>query len=72
MDDPQFADRFTWLPKEDYDADLLPFPVKWVGEPLPPPGPAPAVGEHSAEVLAAVAGYDAARIGALRDAGVLG
>jgi crotonobetainyl-CoA:carnitine CoA-transferase CaiB-like acyl-CoA transferase len=72
MDDPQFADRFQWLPKEDYDADMLPFPVKWMGGTLAPPGAAPAIGEHTAAVLAAVAGYDEARIGALRDEGVLG
>jgi crotonobetainyl-CoA:carnitine CoA-transferase CaiB-like acyl-CoA transferase len=71
-DDPQFVERFQWLPKEEYDADLLPFPVKWGEGPAAPPRPAPAVGEHTDNVLAEVAGYDDGRIAALRAGGVLG
>jgi hypothetical protein len=73
MDDPQFIDRFQWLAKEQYDADLLPFPVKWIGAALAPPAAAaaPAIGERTADVSADVAGYDDAQIRALRNEGVL-
>jgi crotonobetainyl-CoA:carnitine CoA-transferase CaiB-like acyl-CoA transferase len=51
---------------------MLPFPVKFRGEALPAPSPAPAVGEHTDAVLREVLGYDAARIRALREKGALG
>jgi len=72
VDDPQFQDRFPLYPHERHGADMLPFPVKVVGETPPAPGKAPTVGEHSDEVLARVLGYDAARITALRKSGTLG
>jgi crotonobetainyl-CoA:carnitine CoA-transferase CaiB-like acyl-CoA transferase len=51
---------------------MLPFPVRFLGEELPVPSKAPAVGEHSEEVLRSVLGYDAARIAKLREGGVFG
>ncbi len=71
-DDPQFRDRFPLYSHEAHGADMLPFPVKYVGETLPEPGKAPTVGEHSDAVLRDVLGYDAERIQSLRDAGALG
>jgi crotonobetainyl-CoA:carnitine CoA-transferase CaiB-like acyl-CoA transferase len=71
-DDPQFADRFEWLPASELGADQLGFPVKFVGEGLPQPAKAPTVGQHTDDVLRDVCGYDDAAVQALRDAGVLG
>jgi crotonobetainyl-CoA:carnitine CoA-transferase CaiB-like acyl-CoA transferase len=71
-DDPQFQDRLPWYPAEQHGADMLPFPVKFLGEALPAPARAPRVGEHSDAVLRRVLGYDAARIEKLRAAGALG
>ena len=51
---------------------MLPFPVKFRGEQLPAPTPAPSVGQHTDEVLREVLGYDEARIRALREKGALG
>jgi crotonobetainyl-CoA:carnitine CoA-transferase CaiB-like acyl-CoA transferase len=72
VDDPQFRDRFPLYPHATHGGDMLPFPVKFVGETLPEPALAPTVGEHGDEVLRRVLGYDAARIAALRSAGALG
>jgi crotonobetainyl-CoA:carnitine CoA-transferase CaiB-like acyl-CoA transferase len=72
VDDPQFRDRFPLLPHATHGADMLPFPVKFVGETLPDPGMAPTVGEHTEAVLRGVLGYDDARIAALRATGALG
>jgi len=71
-DDPQFQDRLPWYPASEHGAEMLPFPVKFLGEELPPPGMAPTVGEHSEEVLREVLGYDDEKIAKLREAGVLG
>jgi crotonobetainyl-CoA:carnitine CoA-transferase CaiB-like acyl-CoA transferase len=71
-DDPQFHDRFQWLPKEDLDADMLGFPVKLDGADLPAPSRAPSAGQDTDEVFGELAGYDAERIAALRESGVLG
>ena len=68
----EFQDRFAWYPHARHGADMLPFPVKFRGETLPAPTQAPSVGEHTDEVLRDVLGYDAARIRALREKGVLG
>ncbi len=46
-------------------------PLSLGGTPANPPTAAPLMGQHTGEVLAQVLGYDAARISALRDAGVL-
>ena len=70
--DPQFRERFPLYAHATHGVDMLPFPVKFVGETLPEPGLAPAVGEHSERVLREVLGYDAAAVARLRAAGVLG
>jgi len=71
-DDPQFQDRFPWIPAARLGADEMPLPVKLEGEELPLPTRAPTVGEHTDEILTDVLGYDQARHDALRDAGALG
>ena len=70
--DPQFQDRFPWYSHEKHGADMLPFPVRFLGETLPEPSKAPTVGEHSDEVLAKLLGYDAQRIAKLKASGALG
>jgi crotonobetainyl-CoA:carnitine CoA-transferase CaiB-like acyl-CoA transferase len=71
-DDPQFQARLPWYPHERHGADMLPFPVRYPGEELPAPARAPAVGQHTEEVLAGVLGYDGERIARLRAAGAFG
>ncbi len=71
-EDPQFADRLGFLPHEEHGADMLPYPVKFVGEEPVVPTKAPTVGEHTDEVLAQVLGYDESRIAELRRTGALG
>ena len=71
-DDPQFQDRFEWMPIEKVGAEMLPSPIKLVGETLPIPTHAPTVGQHSEQVLADTLGYDEAKIAELRDLGVIG
>jgi len=46
-------------------------PIRYSGTPLADPRPAPAVGEHTDEVLRDTLGYDDARIAALRAGGAL-
>jgi crotonobetainyl-CoA:carnitine CoA-transferase CaiB-like acyl-CoA transferase len=70
--DPQFVDRFRWLPAEELGADQLGFPVKFLDEPLPRPARAPTPGQHTAEVLRDVCGYDEAMIATSRDRGAFG
>jgi crotonobetainyl-CoA:carnitine CoA-transferase CaiB-like acyl-CoA transferase len=65
VDDPQFKARFKVIPHETHGADMLGFPVQFVGEELPEPTRAPTVGEHREAVLREVLGYDAATIDAL-------
>jgi crotonobetainyl-CoA:carnitine CoA-transferase CaiB-like acyl-CoA transferase len=51
----------------------MPSPIKAVGgAELPEIRKAPTVGQHNDEVLQDVLGYDAAKIAALRESGVLG
>jgi crotonobetainyl-CoA:carnitine CoA-transferase CaiB-like acyl-CoA transferase len=71
LSDPQFQDRFPWMPAEQHGADLMPLPVKVVGDELPVPSPAPTLGEHTDLVLSGVLGYDTERIAALHKAGVV-
>jgi crotonobetainyl-CoA:carnitine CoA-transferase CaiB-like acyl-CoA transferase len=71
-DDPQFKDRFPLYSHEQHGADMLPFPLKVIGETLPAPGMAPTVGQHTDALLRDVLGYDADRIRALRVAGAFG
>jgi crotonobetainyl-CoA:carnitine CoA-transferase CaiB-like acyl-CoA transferase len=70
--DPQFRDRFHLYAAAEHGADMLPFPVKFVGEELPSPGMAPTVGEHNRAVLRDVLGYDDERIASLKAAGAFG
>jgi crotonobetainyl-CoA:carnitine CoA-transferase CaiB-like acyl-CoA transferase len=70
--DPQFVDRFPWLPASRLGADELPTPIKFIGEDLPLPTKAPTVGEHSEAVLHELLGYSSEHIEALREAGALG
>jgi len=71
-DDPQFQHRFHWYPAATHGADLLPFPVKYIGETLPEPSKAPEVGEHSNVVLKQVLEYPDDKIAALKTSGALG
>ena len=71
-DDPQFRDRFPWIPASRLGADEIPLPVHVIDEQLPEPARAPKVGQHTDEILRDVLGYDADRIGQLRAAGALG
>ena len=71
-DDPQFEDRFPWMPHSSHGADMLQIPLKFMGEELPEPTMAPTVGEHTETVLQDVLGMDAARIAELRESGALG
>ncbi|WP_211262382.1 CaiB/BaiF CoA transferase family protein [Nitriliruptor alkaliphilus] len=69
--DPQFQDRLPLLPHQQHGADMLPFPVRFIGEQIPPPAKAPEIGQHTDEVLAGL-GYDEDRRQALRATGALG
>ncbi len=71
-DDPQFRDRFPLYHHEQHGADMLPFPVQFVGEELPVPTMAPTVGEQTERVLRETLGYDDARIEEIRKSGALG
>ena len=69
---PQFQARLPWYPAAEHGADMLPFPVKLIGEQVPPPSKAPEPGQHTDEVLGHVLGYDAEKIAKLRESGALG
>jgi crotonobetainyl-CoA:carnitine CoA-transferase CaiB-like acyl-CoA transferase len=71
-DDPQFQERFPWLPASELGADQLATPIKLIDEELPELKRAPEVGQHTDDVLADVLGYDAGRIEELRSSGALG
>ncbi len=68
-DDPQFQDRLGFLPAVDHGADMLPSPIKVVGETLPVPRKAPTVGQHTDEILRDVLGKTDDEIAALRATG---
>ncbi len=71
-EDPQFQDRFHWIPTEHLGAEQLPTPLKFVGEQLPVPAHAPTVGQHTDAVLRDVLGWDETRIAESRSKGGLG
>ncbi|MBX3025171.1 CoA transferase [bacterium] len=71
--DPQFLDRLPLRPYRDAGTDLMPSPIKPIGESLPVPAKAAVeAGRDTDAVLRDVLGYDSARIAALRAAGALG
>lgn len=71
--DPQFQARLPLRPHGDAGTELMPSPIKLLGEDLPVPERAAVEpGRDSEEVLARVLGYDAARIARLRESGALG
>jgi crotonobetainyl-CoA:carnitine CoA-transferase CaiB-like acyl-CoA transferase len=70
--DPQFQDRMPWLPASEHGIDMLPNPIKFLDEELPPPGLAPTVGRDTDAVLHEVLGWDDDRIAQLRATGALG
>ena len=69
--DPQFRERLQWIPKEQLDADMLPYPVRIEGEAPPRPSRAPSPGQHTDEVLREVACCAEDRIDRLRSSGVV-
>jgi crotonobetainyl-CoA:carnitine CoA-transferase CaiB-like acyl-CoA transferase len=72
FDDPQFRDRLPLLPREKVGADMLPTPIKFVGEELPVPAKAPTVGEHTEHVLRTVLGWTEDQIAKARESGAFG
>ncbi len=71
--DPQFQARLAMRPYQEAGTDLMPSPIKPIGESLPVPGiAAREPGRDTDAVLRDVLGYDPARIAALRRAGALG
>jgi crotonobetainyl-CoA:carnitine CoA-transferase CaiB-like acyl-CoA transferase len=64
-DDPQFCDRLPWIDQQRLGADQLPFPVKLIDEEALVPTSAPALGQHTDEVLRDVLGYDDDTIAAM-------
>jgi crotonobetainyl-CoA:carnitine CoA-transferase CaiB-like acyl-CoA transferase len=71
--DPQFQARMPMRPYREAGTDLMPSPVKLVGEGLPVPAVAAREpGRDTDEVLRRVLGYDDAKIAALRESRALG
>ena len=71
--DPQFQDRLPLSSRKRHGTELMPSPIKLLGESLPEPTMAPVEpGCDSEAVLADVLGWDAERIAALRRTGTLG
>ena len=71
--DPQFQARLAFRPHRQHGTDLMPSPIKLLGEELPIPSRAPVdAGSDTDRVLSEVLGYDDERIAALRRAGALG
>jgi crotonobetainyl-CoA:carnitine CoA-transferase CaiB-like acyl-CoA transferase len=72
LDDPQFRDRMPLLPKEEVGADMLPTPIKFIGEEMPMPTKAPTVGQHTEQVLRETLGWTDEQIAKARAAGAFG
>jgi crotonobetainyl-CoA:carnitine CoA-transferase CaiB-like acyl-CoA transferase len=71
--DPQFLDRLPFLPQRRHGTELMPSPIKPIGESLPEPAIAAVEpGRDTEAVLRDVLGYDAERIATLRHTGALG
>ena len=60
--DPHFTERTEWLPSETHGAEMLPTPLRFADAELSHPGRAPHAGEHSAQILREVLGYDEERV----------
>jgi crotonobetainyl-CoA:carnitine CoA-transferase CaiB-like acyl-CoA transferase len=60
--DPHFTERTEWLPAETHGAEMLPTPLRFADAELSHPGRAPHAGEHSAQILREVLGYDEERV----------
>ena len=71
-EDPQFQDRFEWMPEEEVGAAMLGTPLKFMNVDMPKMQMAPTVGQHTEEILQRVLGYDEDRIAALRESGAIG
>lgn len=50
-DGPQFQHRITWMGADQLGCEQLAFPLQVIGEELPVPDRAPALGQHTAEVV---------------------
>jgi crotonobetainyl-CoA:carnitine CoA-transferase CaiB-like acyl-CoA transferase len=72
LDDAQFQARFPWSRDVADGADLMPLPAKFNGEDLLFPRRAPALGEHTDEILDQLLGYSDERVAQLRTSGALG
>ena len=71
--DPHFQARLSMRPYAEAGTDLMPSPIKPIGESLPVPSVAAREpGRDTDAVLRDVLGYDAAKIAALRAAGTFG
>lgn len=71
--DPQFQERLPFRSHQEMGTDLMPSPIRLVGEQLPVPSKAPVTaGQDTDGVLADVLNYDAATIARLRNSGALG
>ncbi len=71
--DPQFQARLTMRPYTEAGTDLMPCPIRTIGEELPVPTVAAREpGRDTDEVLRDVLGWDAGRIATLRATGALG
>jgi crotonobetainyl-CoA:carnitine CoA-transferase CaiB-like acyl-CoA transferase len=72
LDDAQFRDRMPLIPKEQVGADMLPTPIKFIGEETVVPTKAPTVGEHTEQVLRETLGWTDEQIEKARAAGAFG
>jgi len=71
--DPQFRERMPMRSHREAGTDLMPLPIRPIGEELPVPAiAAREPGRDTESVLREVLGYDDARIAALRESGALG
>ncbi len=72
MGDAHFKERFNWYPHEEHGADMISYPVHFIGEELPVPTRAPTPGQHRDEILKRCLNYDEAKIQELDEKGAFG